>query len=151
MRGVWANKCTRYKRHDSADAAALWHSFSERKNGVRAAPFVVLTSIRRSLPSGSKERISYPAPSPSSSDTHLTFFIRSGRLNFSNLFFSISRTNSSPARPSDQLRRSRSTGSNFLTRRSSCQGLTDGSSSLGASTKAAPSSATASIFGGSCS
>ena len=78
--GFWANKYTRYRRHDSADAAALWHSFSERKNGVLAAPFVVLTSIRRSRPSGSKERISYPAPSPSSADTH--FFQKVGPLKF---------------------------------------------------------------------
>jgi len=149
MRGFLANECTRYKRQDSADAAALWHSFSERKNGVLAAPLVVLTSIKRSRPSGSKERISYPAPSPSSADIHLIFFERSGRWNFSSFFFSISKTNSSPARPNDRLRRSRSTGSNFLTKRSSCQGLLDDVSNFGASTKALASSATESTFGGS--
>src|ERR1700741_2252740 len=87
MRGVWANKCTRYKRHDSADAAALWHSFAERKNGVLAAPFVVLTSIRRSRPSGSKERISYPAPSPSSADTHRIFSKGQDVVSFQVFFF----------------------------------------------------------------
>src|ERR1700686_1705947 len=134
MRGFLANECTRYKRQDSADAAALWHSFSERKNGVLAAPFVVFTSIRRSRPSGSNERISYPAPSPSSDEIHLIFFDRSGRRNFSSFFLSISKTNSSPARPNNRLRRSRSTGSNFLIKRSSCHGLSDGGCNFGAPT-----------------
>ena len=48
-------------------------------NGVRSQPFVVFTSIRRVRPSGEKLAMSYPAPSPSSSDTHLTCFARSER------------------------------------------------------------------------
>ena len=46
-------------------AAAVSYSLRDKKKGVFALPFVVLTSIKRSRPAGSNERMSYPAPSPS--------------------------------------------------------------------------------------
>ena len=40
---------------------------------------VVFTSSSRSVPPTSNDNMSKPAPSPSSADTHFTFFERSGR------------------------------------------------------------------------
>ena len=50
-----------------------------RKKSVAGPPRVTLTSIKRSLPAGSKLRMSYPAPSPSSWDVHSILRARSGR------------------------------------------------------------------------
>ena len=46
------------------------------KNGVEHFPLVVFTSMKISLPSSSIDFISYPAPSPSSTDVCITFFNR---------------------------------------------------------------------------
>ncbi len=61
-RGLFAIRCTRYIFQLAGRSATRPHLLRVRKNGVRAEPLVVLTSISRSPPVGLKEKLSLPAP-----------------------------------------------------------------------------------------
>lgn len=95
---------SRTRHHSARMASATASSLRLIWKGVRSQPLVVLTSISLQRPSTSKLAMSYPAPSPSSSATHLTSRAKSGRPALARTARSCSTTHSSPARPSALLR-----------------------------------------------
>ena len=105
------------------------------------APLVVLTSIRRSRPDGSKDKMSYPAPSPSSAAIQRTLQARSDRCSLASCrSLHFERRRGLRLCPSARLRLSRSTGSNFRRSCSSCRGRGCSASNVGGSTNGGSSS-----------
>lgn len=118
------------KVKDAPDSISVASLFSDvnlpfREPKRRAfVPARRLDSSSRSRPSGSKERTSYPYPSPSRSETHRTLSARSSRPACRRRMRSNSTTNLSPALPKSRFLASRSAGSNFPTSRRMAGGST---------------------------